>query len=548
MLSVLPIVSQAASYEVIELPSNQLSRNQFSGSIDNTGLILTIINNPYNAPIDISLLDLEAFNLTDLDSALEGNFNATDLAIVSSFIRGNTQSDLPFGQKLASNIAYQTDGTDFSYVYGFDVQSDVLNGFTFANDIELGDSVNGTHIVGTMNGPFTRIDYENENGEVLNYVVNDFVNRGFVQVGEKVTPLVPSETTAGGFSVADAINANLQVAGASSVAVSDNITSAITACEDEETRGDRPLKACIYSTFTASITDRFGNRSNTFLPQVTRRATIWQLDAQGDVIDSEIYGLTFEPDADLSQIFSNRAVDINDAGTAVGVSPVPVGDFFTEAAVVYENGVTTRLIADDELLPNAATGISNDGYVIGYRTQSFNGVSRTKFFTYDLNTDELVFPTDFFVSSASFPRAINNNNIVVGEGEADANQGERRRNGFMYTIETDTFVNLNDLLPCDSPYLIVTANDINDNNEIVADALVKKPNRDVQGNILLDENGDQVLVDTVVSVKLNPTGDAPSTCTDEDEDSNVRERQGASSSIAYLFGLLALVLVRRLRF
>jgi hypothetical protein len=46
----LPIL--AASYTVTELATDTLGQNQYGVSIDNTGTILSVVENIYNAPID----------------------------------------------------------------------------------------------------------------------------------------------------------------------------------------------------------------------------------------------------------------------------------------------------------------------------------------------------------------------------------------------------------------------------------------------------------------------------------------------------------------
>ena len=215
---------------------------------------------------------------------------------------------------------------------------------------------------------------------------------------------------------------------------------------------------------------------------------------------------------------------------------------------MFADGVTSRLIADDDLLPNQAFGISDDGYVVGTRQELINGSFRRKMFVYNLNSDDITFPDDFFQTANIFPRAINNNNIVVGDGEVSAPiTGTRPRNGFIYDIDADTFTNLNSLIACDSPYEIIAANDINDNDEILAEALVQKPLRDFKGEITLDENGEQILQDFVVTIKLSPTGNSPSNCEPDEEEAAAVERQGASIGYMTILILCVISVTRRLR-
>lgn len=532
-LSTMPMFAQAQSYEVVELPTSDLSTHQFASSIDETGLVLSIVEERYNQPIDLSLINLDSLALSDPEAAAQGNFNGTDLSTITAALYSSTQQDSAFNQKLAQYTAYKTDGVSTEYINGFDTETEATDGFTYSLNTELGDSYNGTYIVGSMTGAFTQIPYINESGEELTYVVNSVKSRGFVQVDDYVAPLIPVDATLGGISKAVAINSNLQVAGYSSVAVSDTVTSSIASCDDPDTRGDIPLEVCYYSII------------NNFESNLTRHATVWQLDTAGNTISTESYGLTFEPDNDVSIIFSSVATDINNEGQAVGTTPVPIENTYTQAAAIFQNGQTQRLLSDDDLLPNAAVAINDDGLVAGYNTQIIGGSTVFKFFIYNINTDELTFPDDFFTSSISVPRAINNNGLVVGDAEPNADT--QRRNGFLYDVNANTFTNINSLIACDSNYEIMTANDINDNNEIVGEALVQKPFRNAKGEIVTDSNGEEVLVDTVVAVKLVPTGGSPVDCELSDIEVAESTRQGASLSIFGIVALFAFGIARRLK-
>lgn len=548
MLSGAAFFSQAASYEIQELPTTNLSFNQFSSSIDNTGLMLTLISQPFNPPIDLSLITLDNLPLTDPDAAALGNFNAVDLAIISSVIFAQTSSNSVYGQKLANFIAYETDGTDFDYVRGLDSETEATNGFTFSMATSLGDSVNGSHIVGTMAGPYSQIDYTNAENTDFSFNVNGYNFRAFVQVDEQITELLAPELSAGGISEAKAINDNLMVAGTSSFAMSTSLMTDIANCEDDDIRADEPVETCIYSLINQETVNQFtGQRTNAFVSRTTRRATTWQLDNAGNVIDRVVYGLTFEPEADNTVVLISEAVDVNNSDIAVGSTIISVDERFTQAAALFEGGVSTRLVADDALLPNRSVGINDNGYVVGIRQQRINNTFRDKMFVYNTNTDEVTFPTDFFISSASTARAINNNNLVVGDGEIDAAASTRPRNGFLYDIDADTFTNLNTLVACDSPFQIIAANDINDSNEIIADALVKKPRKDFKGEIFLDENGEQELIDVVVAVKLIPTGNAPVDCEPTEDELATTERQGAGLGFLTMLGLCMIAFTRRFK-
>lgn len=537
MLSSLSLLANAAPYTIEELPTEDLSLNQFGSAIDNTGLVLVTLNSPFNPPIDLSLIDLSIFTLNDPDGAAQGDFDDTDYNVLGSYIYSQTSNNSLTGQKLASQIVYKTDGTDVDYVFGLDQETDGTNGFTFAQKTTIAGSQNGTHIVGTMAGPFRQLNHTTEDGVEVVYTINDFNLRGFIQVGDTVTELVPDDLSGGGVSTAKAINAGLQVAGTTSIGPQALLSESIEQCLDDDERPlDEPADVCLYRIRLAS--DSFSQFTN-------RRASIWQLDSAGQVLSQTNYGLVFEPDEDVTIALSTEANDINDAGVAVGASSAPISTTYANTAVVFENGETIRIIEDEDLMPNTATGINNNGYVVGYQSKLVSRVLKTIMFVHNRSTQEVEFLDGFFVNSSTIPRAINNQNLVVGEAESEATQGTRRRSGFIYNIEEDTFTDLNALISCDADMDIVAANDINDSGEIIADALVKRPARDLRGEVLLDSDGQEVLVDSVVAVKLTPTGEAASDCDLSEEDSSLAERQGAGVGFLTIAGLLLISVFRK---
>ena len=179
-------------------------------------------------------------------------------------------------------------------------------------------------------------------------------------------------------------------------------------------------------------------------------------------------------------------------------------------------------------------------------------IVRTKFFYVDTNADagemELVpYQHDFFNGSSSTARAINENNVVVGEGEFethnDSTSNPRRTHAFMYDINTDTFTDLNDFLSCDTPYTIIEARDINEDNEISATAIVKENRRDAKGELVQDEDGNQLTEDVVRAVTLRPIAGEIEDCSEVEEKV---ERKGAGIGLG-LFALFGLLGIRRFK-
>jgi hypothetical protein len=539
----LPVL--AASYTVTELATDTLGQNQYGVSIDNTGLILTAVQTIYNAPVDLATIDFEdatiIANLTDIESAKNGVFNLADYTYLTNIARSGSNSFSFFTQQLGRLQGYKTDGSANSadFINAFDTETDELGGFSHAMDTTLRDSIGGTHIVGNTVGPFRTIDYVTESGANTKYILSDFDRRAFVQVGQNVVPLLPADTTLGGISQVNSINGNYLAAGSGSIAPSIVTTAAIENCDATETRGDIPIEACyrniiILNQGTPDAARRTGLWS--------QRATLWSLDVEGNVVDTTTFDTLVTDEDELAAQGSSQALDANNNGVAVGISSVKVEVreqtvLATAASMFLQSGEVVRIIEDDDLLPNSAIAINNSGYIVGLRSQSINRISRNKMFIYNMNDSSLHFPDDFFTSSSTSPRALNNNNLVVGAADIEAtNTGIRKTAAFLYDIEADTFTNLNTLISCDSPFDLIEATDINENDEIVVSALTKKPSRNARGELILDDSGESILVDTVVTVKLNPTGQAPAVCSDEEL--GIVERQGGGISV-FFFAVLA---------
>jgi hypothetical protein len=201
------------------------------------------------------------------------------------------------------------------------------------------------------------------------------------------------------------------------------------------------------------------------------------------------------------------------------------------------SGEVVQIIDDEALLPNSAISINDNGYVVGLRRQRINNIPRNKMFIYNRNDGSVTFPDDFFDNSSTVPRSINNNNLVVGSADVEATRVTNRKTAaFIYDIEADTFTNLNTLVSCDSPFNFIEAIDINVNNEIIVSALTKKAARNARGELIKNDAGEDVLVDTIVTLKLNPTGQPPTVCSNDDL--GIPDRQGASTGI-FMFTLLS---------
>jgi hypothetical protein len=338
-----------------------------------------------------------------------------------------------------------------------------------------------------------------------------------------------------------AINSNLQAVGTSSVSASTFITDSIDACNSDEVTTD--IEVCLYQARTLSR------------ERHTRRATVWQLDAQGETISTETFGLSFTPEADDTFNYVNEAVDINTQGIAVGNGQV-LGEFSVRnLAMLYQNSQTRQLLPEDVELEGEtggsfAIGINDDGLIAGYQAQAINGAGVAKMFVYNLNDDSFEFFPGFFRSSNTFPRDINNNGIIVGDAEIEVAQGTRPRAAFRFDTATNEFIDLNTLLACDSPLQLISAVGINDNNEIIADAVVLDELRSVTGEVLVDSAGEPLLTQSrVVTVKLTPNNQPVPDCSADDgtDDPDNLERKGASNSAWFLLFVLSILGFRRFK-
>ncbi len=359
---------------------------------------------------------------------------------------------------------------------------------------------------------------------------------------------MPTETRFGGESALLDLNDNLQGVGYQSTTVNATALSTIedetTGCSAADVLKDLPFDVCVWNI--ANSTDLFH-----------LGAVLWQFDNNGDVVSTTALPELVTPNADDTRIYKSYAVAVNNSGTAVGYSYGWFANDVTEPtafqsrsfyAVIYKDGQVIDITDDHTVeFDSRLYDINNAGIATGHVTKFINGSQRTKFFYIDTTaeTPTKVFPTDFFTGSSSTARAINENGMIVGEGEVETQNDQqsttgasnsRRRHAFMYSISDDKFTDLNDFITCSSPYTIIEARGINDNNEISATALINVPLRDAKGEIMLDSDGNQLMEDVPRAVVLKPTSG-------EVEDCSATEtkvvRQGASFNWLFLaFGFI----------
>lgn len=541
----------AATYAVTPVPLQDTAQNSFAHSIDNSGKMLSTVTLEFNPPVDVeqlvtedTIFDNSQYPLENEEDVRQGVFSDADYSTIFNYLIATRDS--PTGQQLANARSYITDTVDVRLVPGLDEITEKFDDYTQSVVTTARDSLNGDYIVGTTEGVTVEDPYENEDGETINFTYRTSNRQAFVEVNGETKRLAPANDLLGGEGHAYAVNNNLQVAGYGTVSFDDSVMDLIEECEDPEVRGDIPVGFCKSNIY---------NSPSDFLQGSETNATVWQLDADGDVISLETFPLLFTPEPEDNTPYFTRAYGINNQGVAVGESltgdivevrrpgaTVPA-DEFGRTATVFRNGQTEEILPRDENLQSVANDINDNNWVTGYVLRAISSTARQQLFVHNLNTGETRYPDAFFVGSGVEVNAINNNDIVVGKADFEAGPDTvRESHAFMYNIQSEEFIDLNDLTACDSPYTLVEAVDINDNNEIIANARSTAPQRFISGEEVLGEDGQTVDQDVIISVKLSPRPNGQiDQCEEEDEG---YERQGAAVSPWWLL-LLSLAGFRR---
>lgn len=567
-LSLLTVASaQAAKYRVVELPLREVGVNSFSSAINDKGDIVASIEAPLDPPIDVDIIDFSNETLvnllTDANAASVGNINDDDLLTLYSFITApqtnggvlnpfflqSNESTNPLLQQIANVQSYVLINTEADPITAFDITRQDLGGLTKSADTLVMGINNSSATVGLAEAPFQKVNYRNESGNNLEFHYQDFLVRGFLDINGTTFDVMPPETIGGGISVANDINNSFEVAGFASIEVVEAFELLLENCEDDQERGDIPEEQCVRALRDQYLLNIVSNTSSSRRPIDTtylRRAVIWEFNAQGELLDTEELGTLIDPAPGDERFFSSRANAINNNGVAAGASDVYFQDnelAIAEMAAVFDGDDVVGFIDDQTYFASDALDINDNDFVVGYATLLINGTRRNKFFVHDYRGETTLFPDDFFNSSSSIARGINNNGLVVGEGEVDTDLiGSRRSEAFLYDINAEEFKNINDLLSCDNPYTIVQGNDINDDGEISATAIIYRERSAINGEVALDSQGNTVFANVSTVVKLIPIpGGSIDDCQINNE---TLDRKGAASW--YLLLLLFIPASRKL--
>ena len=583
--------SNAATYKIVDtgevskLKYTYAQHQNINGDMAISGTAI------YNLPVQFQYLDDDDFNaiqtyanarylsvlalenIEDFDALKAGTPTPNDLAWVIRWLQ-DPQSGKGFdieyqklGDTLAmTNLAGVTE--DYNLWDETFEGTDTLTRST--KDIVSGITDSGISY-GTGTAPYLPSSlFTDENGVERTFWLREYGIRGFFSYdqGAQVHQVVPFETQFGGgrSAILDVNESGIAV-GFSSYKLAKTFTDFIDdetgGCADPSVvPGQMTLEACIGNVQLRTPTDTYHTMALKAI-----------LDENGSV-EAEQLGLLVTPHPDDTRTFSSYALAVNANGVAVGFAD----GFFDETvttpaederriyrnasrqiqnyqfAVVYKNGNVIDLSGDHtDKGSSRAYDINESGVAVGHIEKIVSGKLVQKFFYVDTSvpTDEInmVTPDDFFSGSTSTARAINNNDLIVGEGQIETHnestQNPRRTAAFVYNMNDDIFTNLNDTIPCSLRlnYDILEARGINDEGMISATAIVKADRRDATGEIMLDANGTPLKEDVVRAISLQPMPDDGEVCTAEEEKKVIRK--GASVSFAGVLTIMALFGIRR---
>lgn len=569
----------AATYQVIDKGEVSKLKYTYAQPQNIVGDMAISGTSLYNFPVQFDYLDDDDFNnirnyaffryssvhelndIEDFDALKEGNPTANDLAWVVRWLQdtsSGTGRDIEY-QKVGDTIAMTNIGGVTEDYNLWDKTFDDSDDLTRSTVDVVSGITNGGLSYGTATAPYLPEEpYTDSDGEEHTFWLREYGIRGFFSYdqGTQVHQVLPFETGYGGgeSAVLDVNEAGIAV-GFSSYKVNqvyiDAIEDETGGCADTRIVPDQmTLEACIAQTQLQLSVDVYHT--------MALKAT---LDTSGNPVVEEL-GLLVEPHPNDERPHSSYALAVNENGVAVGyadgwndetvTNPVAAQGSLYHYAVVYKDGEVIDLTGDhSNKYSSRAYDINDAGIAVGHIAKLISGEIVQKFFYVDTNVSkediEMVFPTDFFSSSDSTVRAINNAGLMVGEGEIETHNestsNPRRTAAFVYDKNNDTLSNLNNLISCADrlTYDIIEARGINEAGMISATAIVEAQLRDAKGELMLDEDGNILTEDVVRAVSLIP--EDGELCTVEEE--GKLERQGAGFGFSSLFALISLFCLRR---
>ncbi|WAJ71385.1 DUF3466 family protein [Catenovulum adriaticum] len=536
--------------EVIETPEEY--KSSFPIGINNQGDVAAafpITGNRFEFPVDVSLLDfdqtdislaatLSSFsdgNSTFLDSVKKGRFNSTSLSFVLNYLAEYNGDGVH--QQIGLMRGALSDKDNLEELAIFDVENPETDEYTYFHTEQINDINSLAWIAGSTSSPLTKTDIDGDT-----WLMPEFIHRGFVRFSNRAVTLPPfydDEDALGGFSYATDISDSGYVVGYASVAGSSTLDALIESCRIN--RDTVPEDVCLWRNL---------NNVQAQNSLFRNRAYLWKVNGNGDITEKRSLGIAIDnPDLAESLDYTSRAFAVNDKGLAVGESSViDVNNQLKVQAVLFNETNVFAMTNPLENPQSRAIDINNNDIVIGtmYDTAGLSGVLKSFYYDIDSGSVEVTPLSDFFVSANTKAKAINDQNIIVGETDAAGlASGTKPKHGFVYDISTDEMQDLNDLLSCETDFTIVDAVDINDDGVILARASLVQTARDLMGNSVINSSTDSSSIEQVeYTVKLIPDLIAADSCDAPDNEVTIK-RKGASFTSSILLLLFITFLFKR---
>lgn len=497
----------------------------------------------FEHPIDLSLLDFDdrdqtlantlssvgVDNVSYLERVKKGNFDSVSLNTVLNYLRSNA-NDGRYQQVAAYRSSFADDNESQELVV-FDSINPETGELSYFNNEQARSINNLGWIAGDSSSTFNKQQFNDET-----WLIPNFIRRGFVKTKNRVIELLPPyNEILGGVSYATDISDSGWVVGYGSVNETNSLLSLELNCktgEDLELASPVPEDVCVWKNFRANI----GTQRTYF----KTHALMWQVNANGEVSQPIDLGIALDDSATVSQAsYYSRAFAVNNEGYAVGDSHVVTVDNLVRLqATLFHNGNVHVITNPQTYIQSRAVDINDNNIIIGTMVDTA-GTSRVqKSFYYDLNSSDVVVQKidDFSVGANTYARAINNQNVVVGQTETSSlSGGLTPKHGFVYYTDTDEMFDLNDLVTCKTDMTITDAVAINNDGAILAHASYTQTARNIMNQQVTNASGELVREQVEYSVRLIPDASGMFDCVTPDGDVKIK-RQGASSSW-FFFGL-----------
>lgn len=577
--------ANAATYQLVDNGETTDQKYTYAQHQNENGDMSISGTSNYNFPVqfdyldDVDFVSIQIFaannylsvheldNIEDPEALVAGNPTANDLSWIVKWLKSTSSGkayDIEY-QKVGDVVAMTNISGITQNINLWDSTFEGTETLT-RSTIDIISGITNTNIAyGTGTAPYLPSDVFTDSSDVEHtFWLREHGSRGFYSYdqGANIYEVTPIETQYGGgiSALVDVNDAGVGV-GYSSYKLyqtySDFIENESGGCADTDiVPATMTLEACIGNALLGYTNSSISPYHNMAIKAI--------LNANGSPAIEQL-GLLVTPHEDDIRTYSSYALAINATGTAVGyadgfydetvIEPSATETRAYQYAVVYKDGEVIDLSGEHEDRGTSiAYDINDAGIAVGHINEVVSGAFVSKFFYVDTNAPEeqikMVMPDDFFSNSDSTARAINNSNLIVGEGEVETHNestsNPRRTAAFVYDLNNDIFTNLNETIPCSLrlTYDIFEARGINDAGVISASAIIKVERKNSKGEVMLDETGTPLTEDVVRAISLEPTPDDSEVCSADEEEETI-SRQGASVSYQGLLIIMALFGLRR---